>query len=152
MTDKYKLIFEIISSIEASPKFMVADIGSVFERVSKGVYKLRPYNQVAKHILVNETTFPIIELNFFFGEVDFSLSELSTYLGNSEIHYNFRDNYTEFKFRANFKRIKKIYLIKENKIELGKNGTFIEKTPRGEEKMVSDLRFNLICVDVDANE
>lgn len=152
MTDKNKLILEIISSIETSPRFMVSDIGSVFERVSNGVYKLRPYNQVAKHILVNETSFPIIELNYFFGEADFSLSELMTSLGNPEIHYNFRDNYTEFKFSVSLKRIKKIYLIKENKIEFSKSGVLKEKTPRGEEKLLPELRFNLICVDVDVNE
>jgi hypothetical protein len=151
MSNKTTLLSEIISSIENPKIFLVTDIGSAFEKISRSVYKVKPFNGAITHILVNETLFPMIELNYYFKELNFSLSDFIELLGNPEIHYNFRENYTEFKFNSNFERIKKIYLIKDNKIDFYENGVFREKTPRGEERLIRDLQFNLVCLDVVVN-
>jgi hypothetical protein len=152
MTNTIQLITEIIQSIESQAAFSAKDIGNILDIVSDRVYRVRPFNQSATQVLVNEVRFPLVELNYYFKDIEFALSDLTETLGGFSIHYNHRENYTEFRFGSTFKRIKKIYLIKENRIDPIDQGRFIEVTPRSEEHLITSLTFNLISMDVEADK
>jgi len=66
--------------------------------------------------------------------------------GAFQIHYNFRENYSEFKRVLSSVNVSEIFFIKDNKYEEVEGNKFFEIDPRGRKVEHSVLTFEGFCL------
>lgn len=145
MTKSLDVVKLVIDSIESNGVESANVIGKEIEIISNNIIKYSCGIDGVSYITAFLSGRKIKKLTFIFDNQLLSESELKRNFNSSSIGYNFRENYTEFKFMSEWEVIDKVFFIEENKFEVASGG-FVETTPFGDKKIHSDIDFDCFCI------
>ncbi len=138
----------IINSFEEKGLKYIDTLGSKSTIISDGVVKYSTYESNIKHFIVFDNKNMKKEISFYFDGCALNYSDIKNELGQLEVHYNFRENYSEFKINLPSSSVPEIYFIKNNRYEVVGENKFIEVDPQGRKIDISMLVFEGFCLRV----
>jgi hypothetical protein len=139
------IITDTISIVEQSIN-LIDSLGSYEEILSDGVLKYSASDSRVTHFLVFKDEQIVKEISFYCENENFSLSNIKKLFGPGRSGYNFRENYTQFTFDLDAKKIDQLFFIKDNKFEFVSENKVIEKDPRGKSKEHKEILFSGFCL------
>jgi len=140
-----KLIERILNGLNKHETNNINMLGEVAKNITKDVIKYNAHDKNITHFIVFQREGSIYKITFYCESLSFSLKEIEKVFGVYENNYNFRENYSEFKFRLNSNIISELFFIKDNRFEIKDAGNILEITPKGNETKYEDLKFNGFC-------
>lgn len=136
----------IASSIEIAWPNHVEALGKIEEHIADDVIKYKAFDTRITHFIVFKGKGTAKEISFYFKDNEFSLLDLEKNLGKYRSKFNFRENYTKFSFNLQSKIIIELFFIKDNKFTFKDNKEIIENDPKGNQKILSDVKFNAFSI------
>lgn len=141
-------IKSIISKFDREGALCITSIGKISSIISDGVSKYLANDPHIAHFILFETTDSNAEVSFVCNECEVYIEDIESNFGKVELHYNFRDNLSEFKVHIPSTTVTELYFIKDNRYEIISKNQFIETTPQGKSIHHSALRFNGFCLRI----
>lgn len=145
MSTEIRLIERIIDELNEYGTKYINMFGEVVEHISKDIIKYTTHDNKITHFMVFQESSSVYEISFYCESLSFSLGEVEQVFGLYENNYNFRENYSEFKFKLNSNEISELFFIKDNKFEVNGVKNIIEITPKGSKTKHENLIFNGFC-------
>ncbi len=139
-------IKSIINSFEEKGLECINTLGTKNSVISDGVTRYTANDPNIKHFIVFEAQDSKTEISFYFDGCALEYSQVKGAFGPFQIHYNFRENYSELKIALSSINVSEIFFIKDNRYELVEDNKFIEIDPRGRKKEHSVLTFEGFCL------
>lgn len=141
-------IKSIINSFEEKGEECIEALGTKAAYISDGVTRYTAHDPDIKQFIVFETNNVKKEISFLFDHCVLDYSSIKNAFGSFEVHYNFRENYSEFKINLPSNKVAEIYFIKDNRHEVIGENKFIEVDPQGRKKEYSALAFDGFCLRI----
>lgn len=139
-------IKSIFNSFEEKGLECIDTLGTKTSVISDGVTKYTANDPNIKHFIVFESQDSNTEISFFFDACALEYSLVEGAFELFQIHYNFRENHTEFKIPLSSINVYEIFFIKDNRFEVVEENEFFEIDPQGRKKEHSVLTFEGFCL------
>lgn len=141
-------IKSIINSFEEKGLEYINDLGTKASVISDGVTKYTANDPNIEYFIVFESQNSYTEISFFFDACVLEYFQVQNEFGVFQIHYNFRENYSEFKIPLSTMKVPEIFFIKDNRYELVGDYKFIESDPKGKKEEHLGLTFEGFCLRI----
>jgi hypothetical protein len=145
-SNSINLIKSMVSVFDGEGIDCIDRLGEKIDVLSSGVYKYKANDPDVTHFILFELNGENSEVSFFCEQCEFCITDIEEVFGGLQLHYNFRENYSEFKVNTPSKIVSGLYFIKNNKFEVSADGQFMETNPQGESICHSTLCFNGFCL------
>jgi len=139
-------IKSIINYFEEKGLDSINALGTKTSIISNGVTKYTANDPNIGHFIVFEAQKSKTEISFFFNACILENPIVKATFGSFQLHYNFRENYSEFKIPLSSINVSEIFFIKDNKYEVIEENKFIEINPQGKKRVHSVLTFEGFCL------
>lgn len=142
------LIKAIIAAFERNGIFSADLLGKKACSISGTISRYSTNIPGLDHFIVIDHAERGQEINFIFAGYQISLADVEKQFGAFSVNYNFRENYSEFKFNTGGVKVVDLYFIKANKFQVLSPGLFVETTSQGEAMCQARLEFNGFCLRI----
>lgn len=139
------LIKSVISLFNEKGIAGIHDLGNQTEVLANGASKFSANDERILHFLVFRIDENSYEICFLGSRCEFCIDDIEREFGRLQLHYNFRENYSEFKFGMPG-AVYEIFFIKDNKFEVTPDGGYAEKDPQGRAVYHNKLCFEGFCL------
>ncbi|HEY8026706.1 MAG TPA: hypothetical protein VIF60_19360 [Burkholderiaceae bacterium] len=140
------IIKSIIAGFDKGGINYIESLGIKTETISQGVSKFISSDPNIQHFILFEIEGAYTELSFLFADCALMFSDVEDEFGKFDVHYNFRDNFSEFKANISSVAVADLYFVKDNKFEISADRRVIETDPYGKGASYSALEFTGFCL------